>query len=127
MKFCTFAVFVSLLAIGLSQKPAVAQEPAAELPTVLVTPSVESQTLTKAYTRRGASPGHVSVIPAESYSDGEILGISDALSGTPGVYTQNPSGQISARISIRGSGITSPTGTRGVRLLRDGLRSEAHT
>ncbi|WP_041682737.1 TonB-dependent receptor domain-containing protein [Pusillimonas sp. T7-7] len=121
MKFCTFAVFVSLLAIGLSQKPAVAQEPAAELPTVLVTPSVESQTLTKAYTRRGASPGHVSVIPAESYSDGAILGISDALSGTPGVYTQNPSGQISARISIRGSGITSPTGTRGVRLLRDGL------
>ncbi|NYT84964.1 TonB-dependent receptor family protein [Pollutimonas harenae] len=113
---------VLLAAITPVQKTAWAQAgSAAELPAVLVTPSAEVQALSEAYAKRSAAPGHISVIPIESYSDGTVLGMSDALSRTPGVYTQNPSGQISARISIRGSGITSPSGTRGVRLLRDGL------
>src|SRR5690554_7193450 len=104
MRFRNSTVLVSLFAIALIHSPVTAQSLATELPPVLVTPSAETQTLKQAYDKRSASPGHVSVIPAESYSDGAVLGISDALSGMPGVYTQNPSGQTSARISIRGSG-----------------------
>ncbi len=99
-----------------------AQEtPVTVLPTVRIKASLFPDALAEAHENRQFTPGHVSVIEQKSYQRGAVLGLADALSRTPGVYTQNPSGQISARVSIRGSGITSPTGTRGVRLLRDGL------
>lgn len=66
-------------------------------------------------------PGHVSLIPAARYQEGAVHGLRDALSRTPGIYVQNPSGQESARVSIRGSGISATSGLRGIRLLRDGL------
>lgn len=123
MKRLMQAVNVVLFAtLGITAMPSWAQtESVPRLPVVRVTPGGVSMPGEGGYVRRDATPGNVSVIPAETYRDGAVLGLSDALSKTPGVYTQNPSGQISARVSIRGSGITSPSGTRGVRLLRDGL------
>src|SRR5690554_1545915 len=123
MKRLMQAVNVVLFAtLGITAMPSWAQtESVPRLPVVRVTPGGVSMPGEDGYVRRDATPGNVSVIPAETYRDGAVLGLSDALSKTPGVYTQNPSGQISARVSIRGSGITSPSGTRGVRLLRDGL------
>lgn len=69
---------------------------------------------------RGIS-GSASVIAAAEYREGVVTGLGDALSRLPGVYAQHPSGQVSARISIRGSGMTASSGLRGIRLLRDGL------
>ncbi|MFW7340917.1 TonB-dependent receptor [Pollutimonas sp. H1-120] len=69
----------------------------------------------------GGIAGNVSVIPADKYQEGVVLGLQEAFAGVPGVYVRNPSGQVSARLSIRGSGISAPSGLRGIRLLRDGL------
>ncbi|HWK71654.1 MAG TPA: TonB-dependent receptor [Burkholderiaceae bacterium] len=65
--------------------------------------------------------GNVSVIPADQYREGVVLGLQEAFASVPGVYARNPSGQVSARLSIRGSGISATSGLRGIRLLRDGL------
>ncbi|WP_293778402.1 TonB-dependent receptor [uncultured Oxalicibacterium sp.] len=65
-------------------------------------------------------PGHVSLREGDEYRERASIGLADALSGMPGVYVQRPSGQEAARISMRGSGISS-TSIRGIRLLRDGL------
>lgn len=94
----------------------------ATLAPVMVHPPSQSDTaLGQAQSRRSMSPGNVSAVPETRYEEGAVAGMHDALTSTPGVYVQNPSGQVSARISMRGSGITSPTGVRGVRMLRDGL------
>ncbi|MGP1615778.1 MAG: TonB-dependent receptor plug domain-containing protein, partial [Pollutimonas bauzanensis] len=68
-----------------------------------------------------AIPGNVAVISAQRYREGAVMGLRDALSRTAGVYVQNPSGQESAKVSMRGSGISASSGLRGIRLLRDGL------
>jgi iron complex outermembrane receptor protein len=64
--------------------------------------------------------GSTSIVFTEDNRDRAVIGLADALEGLPGIYAQRPSGQEAARISIRGSGISS-SGIRGVRLLRDGL------
>lgn len=66
-------------------------------------------------------PGSVSFVTPNDYNSRAVLGLSDALARTPGVYTQNTSGQEYTKLSIRGSGLASPLGLRGLRLLRDGL------
>lgn len=66
-------------------------------------------------------PGSVSSMPSQQYRTGAVISLSDALSRIPGVYAQSSSGQISAKISIRGSGLATSSGLRGIRLLRDGL------
>ncbi|MCC2595226.1 TonB-dependent receptor [Pusillimonas sp. MFBS29] len=66
-------------------------------------------------------PGNVSIVQASEFRDAEVMGVRDVLSRVPGVYAQNPSGQISAKVSIRGSGLSASSGMRGIRLLRDGL------
>lgn len=68
---------------------------------------------------RGIS-GNTGIRFTEDNRDHAVIGLADALAGMPGVYAQRPSGQEAAKISIRGSGISS-SGIRGVRLLRDGL------
>lgn len=66
-------------------------------------------------------PGGASLVTSSQYREAAVIGVRDALSRTPGVYVQNPSGQVSAKVSIRGSGISASSGLRGIRLLRDGL------
>ncbi|WP_017524091.1 TonB-dependent receptor family protein [Pusillimonas noertemannii] len=66
-------------------------------------------------------PGNVSLVTEEDYADRPALGLGDALAGIPGVFAQSAAGPQSAKLSIRGSGLTSPLGVRGLMLLRDGL------
>ena len=66
-------------------------------------------------------PGSVSSMPSQQYRTGAVISLSDALSRIPGMYAQSSSGQVSAKISIRGSGLAAASGLRGIRLLRDGL------
>src|SRR5690606_4658233 len=66
-------------------------------------------------------PGNVGLVSEEDYDDRATLSLADALSREPGVYVRPAAGQQSAKISIRGSGLDSPLGVRGVVLLRDGL------
>ncbi|MCK9238556.1 MAG: TonB-dependent receptor [Thiopseudomonas sp.] len=66
-------------------------------------------------------PGHVSLVSEADYERRAVLGLSDVLVRQPGVYARSTAGQQSLKLSIRGSGLASPLGTRGVVLLRDGL------
>ena len=66
-------------------------------------------------------PGNVSLVSESDYERRAVLGLSDALVRQPGVYARSAAGQHSPKLSIRGSGLVSPLGTRGVIVLRDGL------
>lgn len=109
---------------GLSFSPiAAAQETTVPslAPVEVHAPSPSRARLNDARSQRSLTPGNATVVEGDSVRQAAVLGMEDALVRVPGVYVRNPSGQVSARISMRGSGITSSTGTRGVRLLRDGL------
>ncbi len=75
----------------------------------------------RALQRLWTSPENASVVRAVDYEDGAVLSLRDALSGTPGVFVQPDAGRQSTQISMRGSGLNSPLGTRGVAILRDGM------
>ena len=66
-------------------------------------------------------PGNVSLVSESDYDRRAVLGLSDVLVRQPGVYARSTAGQQSLKLSIRGSGLASPLGTRGVIVLRDGL------
>lgn len=85
------------------------------------TPVLPHVTVESARADAAQQPGNVSVIDADDYRQSALLSLRDALSRSAGVFVQNPSGQDRAQLSIRGSGISTLYGLRGVRLLRDGL------
>ena len=66
-------------------------------------------------------PGKVSVVQAEQYRGGALTSMDDALSLTPGVFAQPKEGSEEVRLSVRGSGMIVPFGSRGVQILRDGI------
>ncbi|BAI95806.1 TonB-dependent receptor [Sphingobium sp. TA15] len=66
------------------------------------------------------APGGVDVVPAEDFGDKLAVSLRDALSFSPGVYTQPRFGQ-EVRISIRGSGLSRGYHMRGLTLLQDGI------
>jgi len=66
-------------------------------------------------------PGNVSVFQAEQYRGGALTSMDDALSLTLGVFAQPKEGSEEVRLSVRGSGINVPFGSRGVQILRDGI------
>lgn len=66
-------------------------------------------------------PGNVGLINQSDYDQRAILSLGDALAREAGVFARSTSGQQSAKLSIRGSGLASPLGLRGVTLLRNGL------
>lgn len=65
--------------------------------------------------------GNVSVLSEPDWGAGARLSLRDVLVSTAGVYAQNPAGQDNAKLSMRGSGISNRLGTRGIRLLLDGV------
>src|SRR3546814_5893512 len=89
-------ISLGALACSLSA-PALAEE--AEQSRIIVTasPMVED-----AATKIVRTPGGVDVVPAEDFGDKLAVSLRDALSFSPGVYTQPRFGQ-EVRISIRGS------------------------
>lgn len=66
-------------------------------------------------------PGSVSLISESESTEGVVLGLSDVFAHEPGVYARSNAGPQSVKLSIRGSGLASPLGVRGITLLRDGL------
>lgn len=66
-------------------------------------------------------PGNVSIVGETILADESATGLSDVLERTPGILATTSAGQLSGKISIRGSGLASPLGVRGITLLRDGL------
>ncbi|WP_238523488.1 TonB-dependent receptor family protein [Candidatus Methylacidiphilum infernorum] len=68
-------------------------------------------------------PGPTNFIPASSYRKGRVQGMRDALLNQPGLYIQEAWGEPNDyRLSIRGTGLNSPTWTLpGILVLQDGL------
>ena len=107
---------VSLCALACSlSAPALAEE--AEQSRIIVT---ASPVVAEAATKVVRTPGGVDVVPAEDFEDKLAVSLRDALSFSPGVYTQPRFGQ-EVRISIRGSGLSRGYHMRGLALLQDGI------
>ena len=107
---------VSLCALACSlSAPALAEE--AEQSRIIVT---ASPVVAEAATKVVRTPGGVDVVPAEDFEGKLAVSLRDALSFSPGVYTQPRFGQ-EVRISIRGSGLSRGYHMRGLTLLQDGI------
>jgi len=107
---------VSLCALACSlSAPALAEE--AEQSRIIVT---ASPVVAEAAAKVVRTPGGVDVVPAEDFEDKLAVSLRDALSFSPGVYTQPRFGQ-EVRISIRGSGLSRGYHMRGLTLLQDGI------
>lgn len=115
----------------LSLTPAIfAQEIAVDLPTIEVTaqaenPSITSQNLLQAEEQVSITSGGANVVDAEDYKTGRATTLKDALSFSPGVYVQPKFGSEETRISIRGSGIQRTFHGRGIKMLQDGIPTNA--
>lgn len=71
--------------------------------------------------RINTTPGGVSVIDADSYRDGRVANLADALAFAPGVLAQPRFGAEETRLSIRGSGLQRTFHGRGLKLMQDGV------
>ncbi|WP_313806837.1 TonB-dependent receptor [Sphingobium sp.] len=108
---------VSLCALVCSlSAPALADE-AVEQSRIIVTASPVVEEVAAKVVR---TPGGVDVVSAEAFGDRLAVSLRDALSFSPGVYTQPRFGQ-EVRISIRGSGLSRGYHMRGLTLLQDGI------
>lgn len=77
--------------------------------------------LQEAQKEMDAIPGGVAVVDAETYQQGRVATLKDALEFTPGVSVQPRFGSEETRLSIRGSGLQRTFHGRGLRLLQDGV------
>ncbi|MBW8810245.1 MAG: TonB-dependent receptor [Lysobacter sp.] len=64
--------------------------------------------------------GAIALVDGESYRDGRVSTLTDALGYAPGVFVQPRFGAEEARLSIRGSGLQRTFHGRGLELLQDG-------
>jgi iron complex outermembrane receptor protein len=76
--------------------------------------------LEQAKARLDLRAGGTGVVDGESYRDGRVGTLTDALGLATGVFVQSRFGAEEARLSIRGSGIQRTFHGRGVDLLQDG-------
>ena len=106
---------ISLCAFALSPVPAFAEEADQSRIIVTASPMIEAATA-----RVQRTPGGVDVVAAEAFEDKVAVSLRDALTFSPGVYTQPRFGQ-EVRISIRGSGLSRGFHMRGLTLLQDGI------
>lgn len=110
------SVSLCALAFALSTIPGMADE-AADQSRIIVTASA---LLDDAAARVQRTPGAVDVVGAQDFADKLAVSLRDALTFSPGVYTQPRFGQ-EVRISIRGSGLSRGFHMRGLTLLQDGI------
>ena len=106
---------ISLCALALSSVPASAEEADGSRIIVTASPMIEA-----AAARVQRTPGGVDVVAADAFEDKVAVSLRDALTFSPGVYTQPRFGQ-EVRISIRGSGLSRGFHMRGLTLLQDGI------
>jgi iron complex outermembrane receptor protein len=99
----------------------------AQQPAVIVTPESvpdPSLTLPNIFTARkriATIPGGANVVDGDSYREGRVSTLNDALSYSPGVFSAPRFGAEEARLSIRGSGIQRTFHLRGIKLMQDGV------
>lgn len=67
------------------------------------------------------TPGGVGIVDAESYREGRVSTLGDALGFATGVSVQPRFGAEEARISMRGSGLQRTFHGRGLKLMQDGV------
>ncbi len=107
--------------------PAVSNaEEITELPAVTVTSDKHIQTTTSpdisvAKERMNKIAGGANVVDGESYRQGRVSNLQDALRYSPGVFIQPRFGSDEARLSVRGSGLQRTFHMRGINLLQDGI------
>jgi iron complex outermembrane receptor protein len=109
-------VSLCALACSLISVPALAEE-ASEQSRIIVTASPVIQAAAERIDR---TAGGADVVSAEEFQDKLAVSLREALSFSPGVYTQPRFGQ-EVRISIRGSGLSRGFHMRGLTLLQDGI------
>lgn len=76
--------------------------------------------LQRARARLDQRAGATALVDGESYRDGRVSTLVDALGYAPGVFVQPRFGAEEARLSIRGSGLQRTFHGRGLALLQDG-------
>lgn len=106
---------ISLCALALWSAPAFAEEADQSRIIVTASPMIEAATA-----RVQRTPGGTDVVAADAFEDKVAVSLRDALTFSPGVYTQPRFGQ-EVRISIRGSGLSRGFHMRGLTLLQDGI------
>ena len=84
-------------------------------------PSTTSPSFTRSQDKALKSAGAVSVLDAERYRKGRAAGQDDVLKLVPGVFVQSDNAADDARISIRGSGLSSRSFGRGISSFQDGI------
>ena len=109
---------VSLCALACSflSVPALAEE-ALEQSRIIVTASPATEAAAERVDR---TAGGADLVSAQEFENKLAVSLRDALSFSPGVYTQPRFGQ-EVRISIRGSGLSRGFHMRGLTLLQDGI------
>lgn len=112
----TRSVSLCAIAFALSTTTAFADE-APDQSRIIVTASALAQ---EAAARVERTPGGVDVVAADDFENKLAVSLRDALTFSPGVYTQPRFGQ-EVRISIRGSGLSRGFHMRGLTLLQDGI------
>ena len=112
----TRSVSLCAIAFALSTTAAFADE-APDQSRIIVTASALAQ---EAAARVERTPGGVDVVAADDFENKLAVSLRDALTFSPGVYTQPRFGQ-EVRISIRGSGLSRGFHMRGLTLLQDGI------
>lgn len=84
-------------------------------------PSLSLPNIDTARKRIGTVPGGANVIDGDSFREGRVSTLDDALGYSPGVFAASRFGAEEARLSIRGSGIQRTFHLRGIKLLQDGV------
>lgn len=83
--------------------------------------SPSAPSLPKAQHKALTTAGAVSVLDAERYRNGRAAGQDDVFKLVPGVFVQSDNAADDARISIRGSGLSSRSFGRGISSFQDGI------
>lgn len=113
-RYAPAALFASVALAALSAVPALAEDAPDH---IVVTGERRTQAAAEQVRQ---TPGGVDVVGAEQFEDRLAVSLRDALSLSPGVYTQPRFGQ-EVRIAIRGSGLSRGFHQRGLTLLQDGV------
>jgi iron complex outermembrane receptor protein len=114
------------VASGLGFSGTALAEEATELPAVNVSGQKTIQVTTSpdintAKERMNTIAGGANVVDGESYRQGRVSNLQDALGYSPGVFIQPRFGSDEARMSIRGSGIQRTFHMRGLSMFQDGI------
>jgi iron complex outermembrane receptor protein len=84
-------------------------------------PANAAEDIAQARDRLDERAGATALVDGDSYRDGRVGNLVDALGFAPGVFVQSRFGAEEARLSIRGSGLQRTYHGRGIVMLQDGV------